>query len=298
MAEAEPPELSPFERAAMSLTRFTNERPVPKWLQSRFVRNVSRAWIRAGVAHRTYVDGIDWLSDFEADRGVLLASNHRSFFDMYLALLAVVEAGVPCAQRLYFPVRSNFFYDHPLGLLVNFAVGGGSMYPPIFRDRSRSALNQDALARTCRFLATPGTMVGVHPEGTRNKGGDPYDLLPAQPGIGQIILHAKPIVVPMFINGLGNDLLRDIRKNYHRDIRRENPVMIVFGTPFDYSAMAAKKPRAALYKKTSDALLEEIRSLGEREKELRARCRAGDIPDGDPGWLENRAAARRPFSAL
>lgn len=292
MAEAEMPELSPFERAAMSLTRFTNERPVPKWLQSRFVKTISRAWIRAGVAHRTYVDGIDWLNEYEPDRGVLLASNHRSFFDMYLALLSVVETGVPWAERVYFPVRSNFFYDHPLGVLVNFAVGGGSMYPPIFRDRNRAALNKDALARTCRFLATPGTVVGVHPEGTRSKDPDPYKLLPGQPGIGQIILHAKPIVVPMFINGLGNDIVRDIRKNYRREIRRDSPVMVLFGKPFDYSELAAQKPRAALYKKTSDALLAEIRTLGEREKDLRARCAAGDIPDDDPAWLVSRAAAR------
>mgnify|MGYP001480307136 CR=1 FL=1 len=37
----------------------------------------------------------------------------------------------------------------------------------------------------------PGTVVGLHPEGTRGKGPDPYTFLPAQPGVGKLALVAE-----------------------------------------------------------------------------------------------------------
>src|SRR5690606_32986286 len=138
--------------------------------------------------------------------------------------------------------------------------------------------------RLTRFLADPDVIVGMHPEGTRNKGDDPYALLPAQPGVGQIVLHARPIVVPMFINGLSNDFVRDVIKTHRPGTRLTDPVIAVFGEPFDYSQFTSKQPRLALYKKVSDRILGAVSELGERERQLRARIRAGELDDS-PGWL-------------
>ena len=44
--------------------------------------------------------------------------------------------------------------------------------------------------------------------GTRGKGDSPYELLPAHPGVGQIVLQARPIAVPVFVNGLPNGLMQ------------------------------------------------------------------------------------------
>ena len=44
-------------------------------------------------------------------------------------------------------------------------------------------------------LQTSGQLVGFHPEGKRNLEGGPYDLLPAQPGIGKVIYAAHPQVI-------------------------------------------------------------------------------------------------------
>src|SRR6185436_13435431 len=54
----------------------------------------------------------------------------------------------------------------------------------------------------------PGNIIGFHPEGTRNKSDDPYSFLPAQPGVGKLILASRPQVIPVFIAGLCNDLPR------------------------------------------------------------------------------------------
>src|ERR1043166_8731607 len=119
--------LSRIERLAIRFAELANEDPRGKWLQTRFLRGVSYVWVRAGIARRMLVEGLDDLVALRPETGVMLVSNHRSFFDQYCMLLACYLGPVPWAKRLYFPVRSNFFYDQPLGLLVNAAVAGGAM---------------------------------------------------------------------------------------------------------------------------------------------------------------------------
>jgi 1-acyl-sn-glycerol-3-phosphate acyltransferase len=289
--ESAPP-LSPFERAALALARFANETPGPKRLQTRFLRTVTEGWVSRAISRRTLVDNVDWLLDFQPDRGVVIVSNHRSFFDMYIIMLGLYGSGAEWPERLFFPVRSTFFYEHPAGVAVNFGVGGGSMYPPIFRDRAKAEHNKESLARTVRLLEEPGSLVGLHPEGTRNKTDDPYTLLPAQPGVGQIILASRPIVIPVFINGLSNDVLHDVKLNFHPHGFRHNPVVISYGEPLDYSDLAEKKPRAVLYKRMADRARQAIMELGERERELRAQCNRGEILPDNPNWIARRLLAR------
>lgn len=222
----------------------------------------------------------------------MLVSNHRSFFDQYALLLACYMGPVPWAKRLTFPVRANFFYDQPLGVAVNAAVAGGAMYPPIFRDAERRALNEASLDKMVEILRRPGNVLGMHPEGTRGKGPDPYQFLRAQPGCGKLALIAQPTVVPAFIHGLGNDLVQDIKWNFERGARREHAVVLVLGKPLDYSHLLAEKPRPALYKKTADYFMAAVGQLAAREKELRAQLRAGQIGDDDPRWLTNRPAGK------
>lgn len=286
------PELTRFEELAVRLGELTNEHPLGKVVQNNFLRRVSYPWIRACLARRTFTDNLAGACALTPERGVLFATNHRSFFDQYAVLLGLWMAQARWAERLYFPVRANFFYEQPLGVLVNYLVGGGVMYPPIFRQSSRAERNKAALERIVAILGERGNMVGIHPEGTRGKGPDPYELLPAQPGIGQVALRARPMVVPVFINGLSNDIVADVRANYQPDIRRVRPVIVVYGEPVDYDDLATQKPRVALYKKTADRFRDAILALTAREKELRAAAQAGAIPDDHPGWLDNLPMGR------
>jgi 1-acyl-sn-glycerol-3-phosphate acyltransferase len=281
-------DLTRAERASLAIGRFLNEQPVAKWVQLRWLLGFNQTWCRYAIGRRVYAENIDWLLDPPSDRGVVLCLNHRSYFDAYITMWALYEAGARWPRKIYFPVRSNFFYENPVGVAVNVVIGGGTLYPPIFRDQSKADLNKDALARLTRFLDQPNTLVGLHPEGTRGKGDDPYQLLPAQPGIGQIVLQARPLVVPVFINGLSNSYAEDILSTFRPDVRRTNPVIAVFGEPLDYHDLTTSKPRAALYKKCSDRILDHIRALGEREREIRAACARGEIGDDDRGWMRER----------
>lgn len=290
MAEDVP--LNRIERLALRFAELANDDPRGKWLQTRFLRGVSYVWVRAGIARRMFVEGVDDLIAMKPETGVMLVSNHRSFFDQYAMLLACYMGPVPWAKRLYFPVRSNFFYDQPLGIFVNAAVAGGAMYPPIYRQSDRRALNDDALDRMVEIVRRPGNVLGMHPEGTRGKGDDPYKFLPAQPGVGKLALLGRPTVIPAFILGLGNNIVDDIRVTYTRDARRQRAIVVVFGPPIDYSDLCAEKPRPTLYKKCADRFMTAVGQLGHRERELRAELAAGQIADDDPRWLDNRPVSR------
>ena len=283
------PFLSRAERLSLAVTRFVNERPRVKQAQHVFLSRFNQSWVRYAIGRRIYVDNADWLLDRPSDRGVLLCLNHRSYFDAYITMFSLYELGAMWADKIYFPVRSNFFYEHPVGFAVNLVIGGGALYPPIFRDTARAELNRDALDRMVRFLDQPGALVGMHPEGTRGKGPDPYELLPAQPGVGQVVLRSRSLVVPAFVNGLSNSYVQDITDTYRRDIRRERPIIIAFGSPVDYDDLAQQKPRAALYKRAADRIRQAIVELGAREREIRDACLRGEIPDDDPHWVMNHA---------
>lgn len=290
MAEDVP--LTRIERFAVRFAELANEDPRGKWLQTQFLRGVSYVWVRAGIARRVLVEGVDELMALRPEAGVMLVSNHRSFFDQYVMLLACYMGPVPWAKRLFFPVRSNFFYDQPLGIVVNAAVAGGAMYPPIYRQSDRRALNDDALDRMVEILRHRGNVLGMHPEGTRGKGPDPYKFLPAQPGVGKLALIGQPTVIPAFSHGLGNSALDDIRFNFSSEARRSRAIITVFGPPIDYRDLCAEKPRPTLYKKCADRFMAEVGKLTAREQALRGELAAGGIADDDPRWLDNRPISR------
>jgi 1-acyl-sn-glycerol-3-phosphate acyltransferase len=279
-------ELGRFERLALALGRRTNERAFGKAFQTGWLRDVSYSWVRPAIGRRIVVEGMDKLRGVRPERGVLFASNHRSFFDQYCMMLVCFAARMPWARRLYFPVRANFFYEKPLGVLVNYLIAGGAMYPPIYRQRERRELNDDALDRVVRFLDEPGTVVGIHPEGTRGKGPDPYEMLPGQPGIGKIALMSHTTtIIPWFINGLGNDIVDDVRVSFTSEGRRARAVTMVIGDPVDLSDLRAQKPRPTLYKKAADRMMDVIKRLSELERPFRTQVVAGAVADEDPRWL-------------
>jgi 1-acyl-sn-glycerol-3-phosphate acyltransferase len=284
--------LTPFERFALKFGELANEDPRGKWLQSKFLRGVSYVWVRTAIANRCLTEGVDDLMQLHPTTGVLLASNHRSFFDQYVMLLSCFMGPVHWAKHLSFPVRANFFYDKPLGVVVNGLIAGGAMYPPVYREAERRIHNDQALDKMVANVKQPGNVLGMHPEGTRNKGDDPYTFLPAQPGVGKLALIAKPLVIPTFINGLGNNIGNDIKVNFGKGARREHAVITVFGAPLDYADLAAEKPRPTLYKKCADRMMAEVKKLAEREKAIRAELMAGRISNDDPRWLANRGASK------
>ena len=260
--------LTPVERWQIKFVRRTFEPGVVDRAIRLMQRHLGANWIEQSIKNLRHVHGLDRLPRFDRDGSTILVSNHRSFFDLYVVTAYLVKRGMP--QRLVFPVRSQFFYDRPLGLALNGIMSFFAMYPPVFRERKRAALNLASLDEVVRLLKNGGAFVGLHPEGMRNKSDDPYALLPAQGGVGRIIQSArgKATVVPVFINGLGNDIVRQVRSNY---MKNGAPVTVVFGKPIDFGDMLDQAPSPRLHRKISEHSLDAIRALGEEDRAIRAR---------------------------
>jgi 1-acyl-sn-glycerol-3-phosphate acyltransferase len=255
--------LGRFERFSYRLARFCNRNL--KWLYTFYQQQILGIVFPLCVGRVVRPVGLEHAQAIPNGKPILLVSNHRSFFDFYtLSTVLYKNAGV--GRYIYFPVRANFFYDSLLGLVINNFVGGWSMYPPLFRERKKLGFNRYSTEETARLLQEPKTLVGIHPEGTRNKGDDPYKLLPAQPGVGRVAMLSKPSVLPVFILGMGNSFPQTVKNNWTHG----RPIYIVFGPPIDLEDLYAEGDRPAVHKRIADRILEVIRGLGEKERELRA----------------------------
>ncbi|MCB9585886.1 MAG: 1-acyl-sn-glycerol-3-phosphate acyltransferase [Polyangiaceae bacterium] len=258
--------LSPLEKAQIRFIRHTFEsEPLDRAVRI-CQRFVGSRWITYCTDRLTHLHGIDRVPRLAPHESVICVANHRSFFDLYIVTANLVRQGLE--QRIIFPVRSEFFYDKPLGFVVNGAMSFFAMYPPIFRERSRAALNLASLDELAYRLSRGGTFVGIHPEGTRKKDDDPYTFLPAQSGVGRVIHKAKVRVLPVFINGLINDIALQVKSNFDGT---GAPINIVFGEPLDVDDLLAKPGSPKTYKAIAERCLEAIGSLGQEEKAIRAQ---------------------------
>jgi 1-acyl-sn-glycerol-3-phosphate acyltransferase len=270
-----PPEalakLRPIERATFELADFWVRRMDLASAVHNSLFMSAMLWAAGG--RRIHAHGLENVTPFGKDARLLLVANHRSFFDFFVVMAALFwRTRVP--RRILFPVRSTFFYDHPLGPLVNWSMAGMRMFPPVLRDKHRRDFNVYGVERTVSELGRPGTMVGMHPEGTRNKGPDPYALLPAQPGVGKIALAARfASVIPFFVLGMGNRLEREFIWNWTSP--EEHRIDVLIGAPIDFSDLDAHK--TADVKRAADRCMEHIAALAEEHRRV--------VRDRVPGTL-------------
>lgn len=246
--------LSPPEQAAWRLADFwaRNMRWQQDLWNSTFMVGVT--WLT--VARRLRVQGLENVNKLDFKRGVLLLSNHRSFFDFF-AISCVLFYQTDITRRLMFPVRSTFFYSNPIGSGINMLMSGMAMFPPILRESERKDWNQYATQRCVQELQENGVVIGIHPEGTRGKGPDPFELQRGKPGAAQIALEAPDAqVLPIFITGLSNSMFEEFRRNWTDP--GSYPIFVSFGEElnFDDLRTQANDPTAVRQatQRTMDAL--------------------------------------------
>jgi 1-acyl-sn-glycerol-3-phosphate acyltransferase len=260
--------LKPIEKAQIRFIRRSfepgNVDETLRWCQ----RTIGARWIDLCTKNLRHLYGLERLPPLDPKKSYICVANHRSFFDLYVVTAMLVRRGMP--HRMLFPVRSNFFYDSPAGFLVNGLMSFFAMYPPVFRERNRATLNLAGIDEVVWMARRGGAFIGVHPEGTRNKGNDPYALLPAQSGVGRIIRHAEAVVIPVFINGLINDLWRQVSSNAAKN---GNPIVAVFGDPVDFGGLLSRASSPRLYKQIAERAIEAIGVLSQEERELRAKLK-------------------------
>lgn len=262
--------LSPVERRRYVLADWLVRRA--PWLSiawnTVFMVNVTRVV----AMRRVRVRGLEHLAHLGPDARVMLVANHRSFFDYYI-IGAVLYTRTRLPKQVLFPVRGTFFYDHLWGSLVNGIMSGFTMFPPILRDVEgpRRRFNAFALDRCIEHLAEPGRMLGVHPEGKRGASEDPYEMLPAQPGIGRMAA-ASPglVVVPIWVMGMTNSIREELRRNWREPAAY--PIDICFGPPVPFDDLREREDAAVAI---TARCVEAIRGLAASTKVIREAAPPG-----------------------
>jgi 1-acyl-sn-glycerol-3-phosphate acyltransferase len=260
-----------FERFAFRLVRRMN-RGTWKRFWTFCQKTLGAGWIHLSTYNLMQVYGLDHVMAVDRDRPILIAANHRSFFDMYTVSTALFR-NTPWRKQLFFPVRGRFFYQSPLGLFVNLVMGWWSMYPPFFATGDKPIPEKRAFDKYSFRLLTdlcrsgPGNVIGFHPEGKRNRNWNPYSYLRPQPGVGKLIKDANPQVIPVFIAGLGNHLPTQVLGNWTGGEK----IRIHFGPQIDFSAFQAKRDHLRTYKEISELVMHKIAELGEQDRSMQGR---------------------------
>jgi len=234
---------------------------------------VATTWLI--VRRRLVVSGLEHIRALDPDRGVIMVANHRSFFDFFTIECALFSR-TGMSRRLLFPVRANFFYDHPLGLAINFAMSGMTMFPPVLRTPHKRSFNRYGTRRCAAEIEQNKVVLGLHPEGTRNQHPDPFHLRPGKLGIGEILLEAPSAqVLPVFLTGLTNDFLEELRRNWR--CPEQHPIHIAFGPTIDLSDLQAARAERRAQRSAVDRAMQGIRAVAEA---CRAKLQAPTGPLG------------------
>jgi len=254
--------LKPVEKFGFKLTHRMNQGAWKRfWTFCQ--RHIGSLWIFLATYNLMNVFGLENVANTDPDRPVLLVANHRSYFDLY-TVSSVLFRQTKRPITLFFPVRAKFFYTSPIGWFVNLVMGWWAMYPPFFYKNEQREFDKFSLRRLIQLCSIGrGNMIGLHPEGKRNKDSDPYSFLPAQPGVGKIVYSAHPQVIPVFIAGLGNDLPKQIMGNWTGGEK----IRMYFGAPVDLSDFYEKRDALRTHKEIADFLMVKIAELAEKDKE-------------------------------
>ena len=258
--------LSPMERLAYSIGDVTRRHFALGSAAYNSVVMSGMLW--ATASRRLRVHGLENIQRFGKKDIVLVVANHRTFFDFFV-VCACTFWKTNMSRRILFPVRSNFFYDHPLGPMINVAMSGMTMFPPLLRNGGvarRATFNEYSIQRSIEELQVPGTMMGLHPEGTRNKSDDPYSMLRARSGVGRIALASPQAhVIPAFLLGMGNALQKEFRYNW---LEADDPkIDAMFGPEIDFSDLRSEPNQKDTAQRASERMMDAIAALAQKHKE-------------------------------
>ncbi len=214
---------------------------------------------------RLTTSGLERLRDVSPDTPTLVVANHRTYFDLFAIFWVLRRQETAPPDLLPGPLRLLLREPaRPLDLRPLLRLRD---VPAIFRKGRARAFNAHAIDLLTEELRTPRRMVGFHPEGTRSKSESPYDMLPAKRGAGELVLSARPVVIPVFISGLKNSLSAELADSLRWRPRR--PIRLAFGAPIDPRAFAATSgsaPSPAEAQACSDALMAAIAALAEEQR--------------------------------
>lgn len=147
--------------------------------------------------------GIDvtGLENVPAQGGAVVAGTHTTMFDPVAIAIAV-------RRPVHFMAKDELFHLPVLGWLFRRVHA----FPV-----KRGLADRDAI-RTAQERVTQGHLLGIFPEGTRNRACE--EMLPLQGGAALISIKTGVSVIPVVVKGL-------------KPFRFRKPIKVVFGQPID-----------------------------------------------------------------
>ncbi|WP_307827831.1 lysophospholipid acyltransferase family protein [Nocardioides sp. SYSU D00038] len=203
---------------------------------------------------RPTVEGLDHVP---RTGGVLLASNHLSFFDS-----VVIPVVVP--RRVAFLAKSDYFTGTGLrGTLQRLWFEGLDMLP-VDRDDTASAVASLDIALE---VLRRGDAFGIYPEGTRSRDGRLYR---GRTGVAHLALTAGVPVVPVGL--IGTDEVQPVGVGRPR----VRPVTVRFGAPIEVAGRFDGLPSGRARRLVTDEVMAAIQALTGQEPAGRYNERPAD----------------------
>jgi len=135
-----------------------------------------RGLVLGMVGRRTRVFGEEHIKHLGSHDKVLIASNHRTFFDFWVITVCGLWAKGGVSLFSFYPVRSTWVYTNFGGMFMNMSFSSYAMFPPLMNtpsDKKNEEMrtvddahkwNDYAIRRVISDLKSPGVLCGIHPE--------------------------------------------------------------------------------------------------------------------------------------
>ncbi|MFN0064950.1 MAG: lysophospholipid acyltransferase family protein [Chlamydiales bacterium] len=170
-----------------------------------------------------------------AKGAAIIACNHASFFDPPLI-------GASLYPQIPFFLARDTLFKKPI---FSFFLGRFRALP-VKRGKENAAIFRMVLDTVKR-----GKKVTLFPEGTRTPTGK---LLPAQPGIGLMVMRAGCRVIPMYVAGS-----YDIWNCHAQKPRYRGKIALVIGRSMEFTQL--KGDKREVQQQISDRIMEKIAQL-------------------------------------
>jgi 1-acyl-sn-glycerol-3-phosphate acyltransferase len=187
------------------------------WLIRGFLGLILRLVYRVRVVGDNRLDGIG---------GCIAYSNHSSYLDP-------IVIGCSLKRQVCFMAKKELFETPVIGFFVKRLKA----FPVRRGEPDLSAV------KTAMRVLKSGEVLGIFPEGTRNKG---EGFLDAEPGLSMLAIKSRVPVVPMAVVS-----------NY----RIFKPITLIIGRPVYLDQYYDKKHSVQEYKAISNGLMEQVKAL-------------------------------------
>ncbi len=207
-----------------------------------------------------------------ADGGLLVAANHRSYFDFWAMLIAMNQAG----RSGRFMVKREMIDLPVVGPLMH-AAGG------IAVDRSSADSDAPDPMAAAELALRGGEMVGIMPQGTIPRGPDFFsNTLTGHTGVARLAAASRAPVIPCAIWGTDEVWPRGSKLPDMLNYRNPPKVTVRFGAPVELKYRSAQADTTRVLAAISALLPREARRQRRPTMaQLASTYPGGTVPEED-----------------